>query len=202
MAAFQYNQQPAHTSSNYGTFAAERKRDPEKRAISVEVFRVIARSERISPTAEENLNPCPENPAARMNDGATRRIAERNGCEGPWTATMNAVLALNPERLGMQNRTQLSLSKAIRSGPLFLERVLFRLEGIGIRFQVVGDFSLRRGGRRINCLLEDVRGGAEHVDGLIHPPLVLQGQAVTEHQLMVEVLEIEGAPERDARLPH
>src|SRR5438067_1350791 len=69
VAAFQYNQQPAHTSSNYGTFAAERKRDPEKRAISVEVFRVIARSERISPTAEENLNPCPENPAARMTCG-------------------------------------------------------------------------------------------------------------------------------------
>lgn len=37
-------------------------------------------------------------------------IAARNSCEGPWTATMNAVLILNPERLGMQNRTQLSLS--------------------------------------------------------------------------------------------
>jgi hypothetical protein len=34
-----------------------RKRDPEKRAISLEVSRVIARSERISPTTEENLNP-------------------------------------------------------------------------------------------------------------------------------------------------
>src|SRR5204862_6327506 len=37
-------------------------------------------------------------------------VAARNSCEGPWTATMNAVLILNPERLGMQNRTQLSLS--------------------------------------------------------------------------------------------
>jgi hypothetical protein len=37
-------------------------------------------------------------------------IVARNSCEGPWTATMNAVLILNPERLGMQNRTQLSLS--------------------------------------------------------------------------------------------
>ena len=34
-----------------------RKRDPEKRAISLEVSRFIARSERISPTTEENLNP-------------------------------------------------------------------------------------------------------------------------------------------------
>jgi len=37
-------------------------------------------------------------------------IATRNSCEGPWTATMNAVLILNPELFGMQNRTQLSLS--------------------------------------------------------------------------------------------
>jgi hypothetical protein len=34
-----------------------RKRDPEKRAISFEVSRFIARSERISPMTEENLNP-------------------------------------------------------------------------------------------------------------------------------------------------
>jgi hypothetical protein len=38
------------------------------------------------------------------------RIVARNSCEGPWTATMNAVLILNPEVLRMQNRTQLSLS--------------------------------------------------------------------------------------------
>jgi hypothetical protein len=38
------------------------------------------------------------------------RIADRNSCEGPWTATMNAQLILNPERLGFQNRMQLSLS--------------------------------------------------------------------------------------------
>lgn len=40
------------------------------------------------------------------------RIAERNSCEGPWTAAMNAQLILNPERLGFQNRIQLSLSFA------------------------------------------------------------------------------------------
>src|SRR5262249_55718435 len=27
------------------------------------------------------------------------RIAARNSCEGPWTATMNAMLVLNPEKL-------------------------------------------------------------------------------------------------------
>jgi hypothetical protein len=37
-------------------------------------------------------------------------IAARNSCDGPWTATMNAMLVLNPEKLGMQNRTQISLS--------------------------------------------------------------------------------------------
>src|SRR6185295_16559011 len=38
------------------------------------------------------------------------RIAGRNSCEGPWSATMNAILVLNPAKLGMSNRTQLSLS--------------------------------------------------------------------------------------------
>jgi hypothetical protein len=40
------------------------------------------------------------------------RIAGRNSCEGPWTGTMNAQLVVNPERLGFQNRVQLSLSFA------------------------------------------------------------------------------------------
>jgi hypothetical protein len=38
------------------------------------------------------------------------RIAARNSCEGPWTGAMNAQLILNPQRLGWQNRVQLSLS--------------------------------------------------------------------------------------------
>ncbi len=37
-------------------------------------------------------------------------IAARNSCEGPWTGAMNAVLTLNPERLGWQNRATVSLS--------------------------------------------------------------------------------------------
>ncbi|HEY8174936.1 MAG TPA: carboxypeptidase regulatory-like domain-containing protein [Gemmatimonadaceae bacterium] len=38
------------------------------------------------------------------------QIAQRNSCEGPWTATSNAVMTLNPEKLGMQNRVTLTLS--------------------------------------------------------------------------------------------
>jgi hypothetical protein len=38
------------------------------------------------------------------------QIAARNSCEGPWTATTNAVVTLNPEKLGMQNRVTLNLS--------------------------------------------------------------------------------------------
>jgi hypothetical protein len=52
---------------------------------------------------------------ARVRDCLQRqrgRIADRNSCEGPWTATMNAQLILNPERLGFQNRVQISLSFA------------------------------------------------------------------------------------------
>src|SRR5713226_8579806 len=46
-----------------------RRREAEKRAISVDVFRVMARSASISPTTEENLNPCPEKPAAMLTCG-------------------------------------------------------------------------------------------------------------------------------------
>jgi hypothetical protein len=38
------------------------------------------------------------------------RIAGRNSCEGPWTATAAATLTLNPEKLGWDNRTTLSLN--------------------------------------------------------------------------------------------
>jgi hypothetical protein len=58
-------------------------------------------------------------------------IARRNSCEGPWTATMNAMLILNPEKLGMQNRTQLSLS--LTNLPAGLDALLHgsRLQGWG-----------------------------------------------------------------------
>jgi hypothetical protein len=39
-------------------------------------------------------------------------IAARNSCEGPWTATTNAVVTLNPQKLGMQNRVTLTLQMA------------------------------------------------------------------------------------------
>ena len=59
-------------------------------------------------------------------------IARRNSCDGPWTATMNALLILNPERLGMQNRTQLSLS--LTNVPAGLDALLHgtsKLQGWG-----------------------------------------------------------------------
>jgi len=59
-------------------------------------------------------------------------IARRNSCDGPWTATMNALIILNPERLGMQNRTQLSLS--LTNVPAGLDALLHgtsRLQGWG-----------------------------------------------------------------------
>ena len=49
----------------------------------------------------------------RVRECLTRqinRIAARNSCEGPWTATWNAAAVLNPQRLGWDNRVQLSLS--------------------------------------------------------------------------------------------
>jgi hypothetical protein len=60
------------------------------------------------------------------------RMVSRNSCEGPWTATMNAVLVLNPERLGMQNRTQFSLS--LTNVPAGLDALLHgssKLQGWG-----------------------------------------------------------------------
>ena len=37
-------------------------------------------------------------------------IAKRNSCEGPWTATASASIVLNPQRLGWENRTSISLN--------------------------------------------------------------------------------------------
>jgi hypothetical protein len=51
----------------------------------------------------------------RVRNCLTRQsgeIAARNSCEGPWTATSNAVITLNPQKLGMQNRVTLTLQMA------------------------------------------------------------------------------------------
>ena len=55
------------------------------------------------------------NAPSRVRECLTRQqghIAERNSCEGPWTATTNAVITLNPEKLKLQNRVLLTLSLA------------------------------------------------------------------------------------------
>jgi hypothetical protein len=73
--------------------------------------------------------------SSRVRDCLQRQldhIARRNSCDGPWTATMNALLTLNPERLGMQNRTQLSLS--LTNVPAGLDALLHgtsKLQGWG-----------------------------------------------------------------------
>jgi len=59
-------------------------------------------------------------------------VAAKGSCEGPWTATMNALVNLNPERLGWQNRAQISLS--LTNVPAGLDALLHgasRLHGWG-----------------------------------------------------------------------
>jgi hypothetical protein len=53
------------------------------------------------------------NASRRVRDCLTNQfgtIAARNSCEGPWTATAAATVTLNPEKLGWDNRTTLSLN--------------------------------------------------------------------------------------------
>src|SRR6185312_12558495 len=53
------------------------------------------------------------NASSRVRKCLTRQVgtvAGRNSCEGPWTATAAASLTLNPEKLGWDNRTTLSLN--------------------------------------------------------------------------------------------
>jgi len=53
------------------------------------------------------------NASGRVKDCLTKQfgtIAGRNSCEGPWTATAAATVTLNPEKLGWDNRTTLSLN--------------------------------------------------------------------------------------------
>jgi hypothetical protein len=81
------------------------------------------------------MNSLLSNASSRVQSCLERQvgtIARRNSCEGPWTATMNAVLILNPERLRMQNRTQLSLS--LTNVPAGLDALLHgssKLQGWG-----------------------------------------------------------------------
>jgi hypothetical protein len=51
-------------------------------------------------------------------------IAGQNSCEGPWTSSMNAVLALNPELFRWDNRAQVSLS--FTNVPAGLDALLHR----------------------------------------------------------------------------
>ena len=62
--------------------------------------------------------------------GQMGRIASRNSCEGPWTSTLNAIVTLNPEKLGNDNRMQVSLS--LTNVPAGLDALLHRnLHGWG-----------------------------------------------------------------------
>ena len=49
-------------------------------------------------------------------------VAARNSCEGPWTATMNAVATFNPELFRMNNRAQITL--ALTNVPAGLDELL------------------------------------------------------------------------------
>jgi hypothetical protein len=46
----------------------------------------------------------------RCLTGQFGSIARRNSCEGPWTSTAAATITLNPEKLGWENRTTVSLN--------------------------------------------------------------------------------------------
>jgi hypothetical protein len=64
-------------------------------------------------TAARSMAPLMVSAPARVRScltAQTGRIAARNSCEGPWTTTWNAAAVLNPQRLGWDNRVQLSIS--------------------------------------------------------------------------------------------
>lgn len=62
----------------------------------------------------------------------TGSVAGRNSCTGPWTATSNAVVTLNAEKLGMQNRMTVSLSvQNVPAGVDALVHGTSRLHGWG-----------------------------------------------------------------------
>jgi hypothetical protein len=66
-----------------------------------------------SPTVAAGMNSLLANASPRVRSCLTRQfgaIAGRNSCEGPWTATAAMSLVVNPEKLGWDNRTSLSLN--------------------------------------------------------------------------------------------
>ncbi|MGH9888228.1 MAG: hypothetical protein ACREBE_22030, partial [bacterium] len=67
------------------------------------------------PTLASGMTSLLANASSRVNRCLTHQfgtIAGRNSCEGPWTATAAATITLNPEKLGWDNRTTLSLNIA------------------------------------------------------------------------------------------
>ncbi len=66
-----------------------------------------------SPSLAAGMNSLLANASPRVRSCLTRQygaVAGRNSCAGPWTATAAASLVLNPERLGWENRTSISLN--------------------------------------------------------------------------------------------
>jgi hypothetical protein len=66
-----------------------------------------------SPGVASGMNSLLANASPRVRNclaGQFGSIAKRNSCEGPWTATASASIVLNPQRLGWDNRTSISLN--------------------------------------------------------------------------------------------
>jgi hypothetical protein len=65
------------------------------------------------PTIASGMSQLLSSASSRVKKCLTHQIgtiAGRNSCDGPWTATAAATLTLNPEKLGWDNRTTLSLN--------------------------------------------------------------------------------------------
>jgi len=65
------------------------------------------------PSVSSGMTSLLANASERVKNCLTNQfgtIASRNSCSGPWTATAAATLTLNPEKLGWDNRTTLSLN--------------------------------------------------------------------------------------------
>jgi hypothetical protein len=65
------------------------------------------------PAVASGMSQLLSNASSRVKSCLTSQIgaiAARNSCEGPWTATAAASFTLNPEKLGWDNRTTLSLN--------------------------------------------------------------------------------------------
>jgi len=65
------------------------------------------------PTIASGMSQLLSNTSSRVRKCLSKQagtIAGRNSCDGPWMATAAATLTLNPEKLGWDNRTTLSLN--------------------------------------------------------------------------------------------